>query len=183
MAGNSLGGYLALGLAARGRAESVVAFAPAGGWPDEAFEQELHEHFGPLQALARAAAPQADAIMATAEGRRRATQFTTVAWEHIPADLLTHQLLGVAACVDVGPMQEAALREGWPLDAERIDRPVRIVWGAEDRILPWPQAATRHRERLPNADWVVLDGVGHCPQLDVPRECAELILGSTARVS
>ena len=29
--GNSLGGYVALRLAARGRAESVVAFAPAGG--------------------------------------------------------------------------------------------------------------------------------------------------------
>ena len=30
--GNSLGGYIALQLAARGRAESVVALAPAGGW-------------------------------------------------------------------------------------------------------------------------------------------------------
>ena len=33
MVGNSLGGYVALQLAARGRAESVVALAPAGGWP------------------------------------------------------------------------------------------------------------------------------------------------------
>ncbi len=32
IAGNSLGGYLALHLAARGRARSVVALAPAGGW-------------------------------------------------------------------------------------------------------------------------------------------------------
>ena len=30
--GNSLGGFVSLQLAARGRAESVVAFAPAGGW-------------------------------------------------------------------------------------------------------------------------------------------------------
>jgi pimeloyl-ACP methyl ester carboxylesterase len=30
--GNSLGGYVALQLATRGRAASVVAFAPAGGW-------------------------------------------------------------------------------------------------------------------------------------------------------
>src|SRR3954471_24779918 len=30
--GNSLGGYLALQLAARGRARSVVALAPGGGW-------------------------------------------------------------------------------------------------------------------------------------------------------
>src|SRR5436305_5966736 len=43
LVGNSLGGYLALRLASRGRARSVVAFAPAGGWPrkDRAFHQML----------------------------------------------------------------------------------------------------------------------------------------------
>jgi pimeloyl-ACP methyl ester carboxylesterase len=34
---------------------------------------------------------------------------------------------------------------------------------------------------FPNADWVELDGIGHCPQLDVPLETAQLILGFTAR--
>ncbi len=33
LAGNSLGGFVALQLAARGRASSVVALAPAGGGP------------------------------------------------------------------------------------------------------------------------------------------------------
>ena len=52
--------------------------------------------------------------------------------------------------------------------------------GSDDRLLPWPSAATRYRrEWLPNADWVVLDGVGHCPQLDVPTETAQLILDFT----
>ena len=42
-------------------------------------------------------------------------------------------------------------------------------------------AAARYRtEWLPQADWVELDGVGHCPQLDVPAVTAELILGLTA---
>ena len=59
--------------------------------------------------------------------------------------------------------------------------PVRIVWGTADRLLPWPSAAVRYREEwLPHADWVVLDDVGHAPQLDVPLETAELILGFTA---
>jgi pimeloyl-ACP methyl ester carboxylesterase len=58
---------------------------------------------------------------------------------------------------------------------------VRIVWGSVDRLLPWPRAAARYREQwLPHADWVELDGVGHCPQLDVPLEAAQLILGFTA---
>ena len=33
---------------------------------------------------------------------------------------------------------------------------------------------------LPHADWVELDGVGHCAQLEVPLEATELILGLTA---
>ena len=37
--GNSLGGYVALQMAERGRAQTVVALAPAGGWAegDESF--------------------------------------------------------------------------------------------------------------------------------------------------
>src|SRR5205085_10363993 len=43
IAGNSLGGFVALQLAARGRARSVVAFAPAGGWGkgDDSFKELL----------------------------------------------------------------------------------------------------------------------------------------------
>jgi pimeloyl-ACP methyl ester carboxylesterase len=56
---------------------------------------------------------------------------------------------------------------------------VRIVWGTEDRLLPWPAAARYRAEWLPHADWVVLDDVGHSPQLDVPLEAAQLIIGFT----
>ena len=57
---------------------------------------------------------------------------------------------------------------------------MRVVWGTDDRLLPWPDSAARFRDDwLPHADWVVLDGVGHCPQLDVPLETAQLIVGFT----
>jgi len=184
IAGNSLGGHLALHLAARGRAESVVALAPAGGWAagDDSYRETL-AYFRSMQAMLRQAAPHAEALLASAEGRRRATAYTTVAFEHIPAALLVHQMLGAAACPGAGVLIEVAQREGWSLDAERrIACPVRIVWGTEDRLLAWPRAAERlRRDWLPTADWVVLDGVGHCPQLDVPLETAQLILDFTAR--
>jgi pimeloyl-ACP methyl ester carboxylesterase len=181
--GNSLGGYLALALAARGRADSVVALAPAGGWArgDDSVHETL-EHFTAMQEALRTIAPHADAIVRTAEGRRRATAFTTSRFEHIPPDLLAHQICGVAACTGLESLVAYARRHGWDLDAERIACPVRIVWGTEDRLLPWPSSAARYRDDwLPHADWVVLDGVGHCPQLDVPVEAAELILGFTTR--
>jgi pimeloyl-ACP methyl ester carboxylesterase len=184
LVGNSLGGFVALQLAARGRAESVVALAPAGGWAagDRSFEDTLVSHFEGMHRQAQRVAPYADAIVATADGRRRATQFITSSYEHIPAELIAHQLCGAAACSAVGPFHEHALRDGWNLDAERIDCPVRMVWGTADRVLTWPSAAARYaHDWLPHADWVEMDGVGHCPQLDVPLETAELILGFTAR--
>ena len=91
-------------------------------------------------------------------------------------------MLGAASCDAALPLVEYARREGWSLDAEQIDCPVRVVWGTDDRLLTWPATAARYRDDwLPHADWVELDGVGHCPQLDVPLETAQLIVGFTAR--
>ena len=182
LVGNSLGAYVALQLAARGRARTVVAFAPAGGWAagDDSF-QDLLAFQASLHAQARTAAPHAEALLASPEGRRRATQYLTTNYAHIPEELLAHQLLGVARCDAALDLIAHAMRADWTLDVERIACPVRIVWGTDDRLLPCPAAAERYRrEWLPHADWVELEGVGHCPQLDVPLEAAQLILGWTA---
>jgi pimeloyl-ACP methyl ester carboxylesterase len=177
--GNSLGGFVSLQLAARGRARSVVALAPAGGWAegDDSYKETL-AFFTSLQELLKAAALHADEIVASPEGRRTATEFITVNYEHIPPELIVHLIRGSAECPEVNRLLEYADREGWRLDAERIECPVRIVWGGADRILQLPVAAVRFRESwLPQADWVELDDVGHCPQLDVPAQAADLILG------
>jgi len=180
--GNSLGGFVALQLAARGRAKTVVALAPAGGWaPGDESVQELLTLQTTIYELSRRTAPHADAVAASPEGRRRATQFITESYEHIPAELIAHLMRGVAACADAPRLIEYARTARWTLDAERFECPVRVVWGTADRLLPWPSAATRFRgEWLPHADWVELDGVGHCPQLDVPLETAQLIAGFTS---
>jgi len=180
--GNSLGGYVALQLARRGRARSLVLMAPAGGWArgDESYKETL-EHFKQTQALVKAAVPYVEEMVASVEGRRTATQFITTNFEHIPGELIAHQVLGVASCEAVEPLIELALSEGWNVDAEGVSCPVRVVWGTADKILEWPKTTVRYREELPDADWVTLDDIGHCPQLDVPAEAAELILGISAR--
>jgi pimeloyl-ACP methyl ester carboxylesterase len=182
LVGSSLGGYVALQLASRGRARSVVALAPAGGWArGDNSHRELLDLQRALVGDARAAVPFADSILASAQGRRRATELTTTSFEHIPAELLVHQLVGVATCPAAETLLDHGRRAEWAIDAAAIDCPVRIVWGTADRLLPWPRAAARYRtEWLPHADWVVLDDVGHYPQLDVPAVTAELILGFTA---
>ena len=136
--GNSLGGHVSLQLASRGRAQTVVALAPAGGWAqdDESYKETL-AYFATMQDLLKTAAPHAEAILASPEGRRRATQDIATNFEHIPAELLAHQMRGAASCDGAFALIDHALREGWSLDAEKITCPARIVWGTDDRLLAW----------------------------------------------
>src|SRR3954463_2768322 len=96
--GNSMGGFAALQLAARGRARSVVALAPGGGWAgrDRSFE-EMVDSSPRMHALVKAALPSVDAIVATREGRRRATADVAERFEHIPPELVAHFMCGAAA--------------------------------------------------------------------------------------
>src|SRR3954469_21016611 len=124
--GNSLGGYLALRLAARGRARSVVALAPAGGWaPGDPSYEETMAVFTTMERALGDMAPNADAIMATDAGRRQATQFLAERYEHIPADWLVHQMIG-AASIRVGAMIDSALRDAWTLGAGGDAGPARV---------------------------------------------------------
>src|SRR4051794_10733258 len=150
LVGNSLGGYIALLLATRGRAQSVVGLAPAGG----------ADHAETLDRQERGVA---------------LSDFTT---RELPEDVLFYLGAAVRAC-DKAPLIANAREHGWPLDAAKVRCPVRILWGMQDRLLPWPVAAERYRRSL-DAEWIELDGVGHAPQLDIPLETAQLISGFTA---
>ena len=183
--GNSLGGYLALQLAARGRARSVVALAPAGGWApgDPRFGDALR-YFILIRELLEDAAPRADKIVSTPEGMRRATEVSVTNFEHIPPELIAHSMRAGAACDATLPYVEFARGHGRHLDAERIGCPVLVAWGTADNLLQWPTAAARYREEwLPDAEWITLEGAGHCLQLDVPGPTADLVLAFTGRLT
>ncbi len=99
LVGNSLGGYVALRLAARGRAMSVVALAPAGGWvEDDDFYPAITRRQAEMHRGLQGAALTAEALVSRVAGRRSVTESTTVAFEHILAEFLAHQVRGVAAC-------------------------------------------------------------------------------------
>ena len=179
--GNSLGGHLALVLASRGRAETVVALSPAGGWADgdESYKDTL-AYFRTSQELVKAAAPHADAIMASAEGRRQATAFTTTNYEHIPGELLAHQLRGAAACEAAGPLLDTAAEKVGSSMRARSTAPSGSCGGRPTGFCcgPAPLRGSGVSCRTPSG--FELDGIGHMPQLDVPLETTELILGFTS---
>ncbi len=175
--GNSLGGYVALRLAANGRARTVNALAPAGGWAEgDPALGETMDLFQQMQPMILAAAENADEVVASPEGRAVVVQFLSENPEVVSADLAKKILLGAAGCSEAIALAEMGRTADWSFDLDAIGCPTRIVWGTADKILAWPGAAARYRDGLPDADWVILDDVGHCPMLDVPDETATLIV-------
>jgi len=175
IAGNSLGGHVALQLAARGRARAVTAFAPAGGWETgDAGKQETFDWFTRMHEMLQGVGTFAAFIASTPQGRAQATAALVEDSSHLSAETVVHIIQAAANCPEAPAMIAAGASEDWAVAP--ITCPVRFVWGTEDKLLPWPDAARRYQREMPHADWVVLDGVGHCPQLELPLEAAELVL-------
>jgi pimeloyl-ACP methyl ester carboxylesterase len=65
-------------------------------------------------------------------------------------------------------------------DLARLDLPALLVWGAEDELTV-PQAGREAAELLPQAEFHLLDGVGHIPPEESPDELAELMRAFLAR--
>jgi len=63
----------------------------------------------------------------------------------------------------------------WERMAE-VDVPTLILWGGDDRLVP-ARLGRRLAATLPRARLVVLPGVGHVPQFEVPEETRRLVLG------
>lgn len=60
--------------------------------------------------------------------------------------------------------------------ARQIAVPTLIVWGQEDRLVP-VGLGERLANTIPDAELVVLPGVGHVPQFELPEETRQLVLG------
>ena len=54
------------------------------------------------------------------------------------------------------------------------DRPMLIVWGDQDRILP-PTHFPFARQTFPKASAHMFEGIGHMPQLEQPAAFADLV--------
>ncbi|WP_419992543.1 alpha/beta fold hydrolase [Streptomyces boninensis] len=179
LAGNSLGGGIALQIAAAGGARSVTALSPAGFWSsplDWAYTGGL---FCTMLTGATLVAPIAPRMTKSAFGRWVLIGWTT----DKPSRLSPERSLG-----DFHAFRRAAgtvLRYGYfRLDAPLAgaipeDVPVTVAWAARDVVLPRYQRR-RARRVLPAADHHLLAGCGHVPMSDDPERVAGLILQGSA---
>jgi pimeloyl-ACP methyl ester carboxylesterase len=182
IAGNSLGGWIGIELARRGRAQSLVLLSPAGAWRStRRLRMTAHGIRFSVGALARNSS-RAEAI---AERRllHWAMLASQVAHPHqVPRETLVAYIQASGQSPVVEPLLRVLHRTPVePLPAER-DYPVRLVWAERDRILPFKHFGSPMLERLPGAELIHLSGVGHVPMSDDPARVAELILEVTRAV-
>jgi pimeloyl-ACP methyl ester carboxylesterase len=182
LVGNSLGGWIALELARRGRARSVVGLSPAGGWEaGSRAERRLRGLFTRNYRLSKALLPRVDRLMRRPR-LRRALMWQVVAYgERIPGAAAAQLIRDSVACPVYFELMEGILRDGPPRTFGEVDCPVLLAWGTRDRILPSPRYSKRMRELLPAAEWVELRGLGHVPMSDDPELVARTISEFTAR--
>jgi pimeloyl-ACP methyl ester carboxylesterase len=183
LVGNSLGGWIALELARRGRARSVVALSPGGGHrpgslvADLTVARLLIEH----RTVARFLAPRARRLAASSLARRAMFAGTVSSPERIDAIEAQDMLVGFGGTRIFRDLL-ASIRTVGPLDRlQEIRAPVLIGWGTRDRLLPMGTFAPRLREGIPGAEFVPLPGLGHVPMIDDPAQVARVVLDFTAR--
>src|SRR3954470_8623037 len=177
VAGNSLGGWMAIELARRGRARTVCALSPAGSWTAGTEEQtagvrKIRRAFR----LARLSPLPTTVLMRSALARRLTLRDVACHGDRLtPAQAVeaTRDLLGCPVLDDLLRTEE----EIAPLDP--LPCPITLAWSGDDAILPVAVNGAVARARLPQARFVVLAGVGHVSMIDDPERVARTILETT----
>jgi len=181
IAGNSLGGLVALHAASNGRAASATCLSPAGFWQDEAEFSYTRRFFIGLLSLADRLGPSAERA-ARSRAVRQVVYSTLMAHpSRVPFD---HVLGDVRAFMYARPTLRTLLDAAEPFTDEiPADVSVTIAWAGRDLVLPRWQAETA-KQRLPRGEHLILRGVGHVPMFDHPRLVAKVLLeGSAPRAS
>lgn len=190
VAGNSMGGAVALELGRRGAARSVTAFSPAGFWagPGLAWVRGL---VGGARALGGAL--PAGAVRAVA-GTPVVRPLVFGPFRAAPARTGADVLAADAAALGAATGYAAAARAFTDLRWDRVlgpdgagrgalgTVPVVVAWGTRDLVLPYRPQAGRARALLPGAAHRPLPGCGHIPFADDPQACVSALFAASAAV-
>jgi pimeloyl-ACP methyl ester carboxylesterase len=177
LVGSSLGGWIALELAKRGRAASVTCFSPAGFHTPR--EGRYQRAFLTINvALARVVLPAGGVLFATPLGRAALLGGLFAK----PWKMTREDALGIVEAGTTAPWFKdtlAAINQPEHFTGgEQIDVPVTIAWGNQDHLL-LPRQAARAIRLIPRARLVRLPGCGHVPTFDDPGLIAGVILETT----
>ncbi|MEV7005374.1 alpha/beta fold hydrolase [Streptosporangium sp. NPDC051022] len=176
VAGNSLGGYVALELASRGVVRTATALSPAGFWN----RSELAYARAVLRATrASVVALPEERARAVAEhplGRAISMGLMTAHPSRLPARAL---LAAGRALRDARGFDDTLDSLAWLLPPAPPKVPITIAWGERDRLLPRRQAVRAGRWSGQRVK--LLRGCGHLPMSDDPALVAGVLLEGSSR--
>ncbi len=177
VAGNSLGGAIALELAAAGLVASATAFSPAGFFT-EAERRRAVRTLGFMRASSFQPRPLLRRALAQPAIRSRSFGALVAYPDRISAERAFGDTMALRNGAGFRPVARSSRDYSY---AGQPTVPVTVAWGAKDRILP-PLQAERARQRLPQARHVALADCGHVPMSDAPDQVARLVLQTTGAV-
>lgn len=181
IAGNSLGGWLALELARRGRARSVTALSPAGGWAKPSDLRRLTWMFLTADRFTPRLVPHLGWAIRRPRTRRLLLRQVMERGDRIPVSEAVELFDDYAKCTIV---EELVARlhfdGGFRAQMGHVEVPIRIAWGDHDRTIPFERYGRPFLATVPQAEHKVLAGVGHVPMYDDPALVAHTILQTTS---
>lgn len=175
IAGNSMGGYIALEAAKQGLARSVVGLSPGGLWA----EGGLAPHISFSLKAARWGAKTAPELIQRAAGitplrwLTLAIPVSSQGWK-IPKEDALACIADISAATG---FEETFANAGRFENGHSIKVPLTIAFGARDWLLT---KSAQQRDELPaHTRWLKPRGWGHVPMWDDPEGVAKLILDGT----
>jgi pimeloyl-ACP methyl ester carboxylesterase len=170
VAGNSLGGAIALELGERDLVRSVTAIAPAGFWTP----RQRRYAIAVLSSLRSGAGLSDRLLRGLARSPRLRAQTLRLLYAH-PDRITAEVFLADSRSIRAGTAFDPTVRTGLVYDClARPVVPTTIAWGDRDRILR-PSQGRAAILRLPTAQYVELAGCGHIPMNDDPERVAAVI--------
>ncbi|MDQ6745118.1 MAG: alpha/beta fold hydrolase [Actinomycetota bacterium] len=180
VAGNSLGGWIALELARQGRVASATGLSPAG-FHNRAEGLYQRTSLRLARAAGRPLQRRGGRLLTRPRARRLAFGQLVAHPERVPA---AQAAQAIRALAGAGWFDETlvAITGAHRFDGgEQVSVPVSIAWGERDRLL-LPHQAHRAARAIPDASVITLRGCGHVPCYDDPQQVAQVLLqGSSGR--
>ncbi|MFF1353552.1 alpha/beta fold hydrolase [Streptomyces sp. NPDC058297] len=176
VAGNSLGGLLALELGRDKLVRSVTALSPGGFWS----QAERRYAFGTLRAMRQGAralpVPAIERLSRSAAGRAALTSTIYARPGRRSPDAVVAETLALRHAPGFAQTLAAGLDVQFTDNVPDI--PVTVAWGTRDRLLLRRQGI-RAKHAVPGARLVRLPGCGHVPMSDDPALVSRVILDTS----
>jgi pimeloyl-ACP methyl ester carboxylesterase len=175
--GNSLGGWIALELARRGRARSAVALSPSGleAPAERVYVVAMNEM---MRARSLVGAPAAALLAANPASRSLMLGGLHGRPWRASANDAAAEIKDFATAPGFQPTLYATTGSHAPTGLSEIRVPVRICFGTEDAMLG-ALTAPRFVAAIPGAQLIPLPGCGHVPMADNPGLVARAITDLT----